>query len=340
MMKTFLGCDWGTTSFRLRLIECGSRRVLAERAETAGIRQFAGLAPAERADRMAALLAERIAQWPEVEPEVPCVVTGMASATVGWCELPYAEVPFPLDGGDAVVRALALPAQGGRLRPVLLVSGVRTADDIMRGEESALVGVHALAASLVGGPEPVLCLLAGTHPKHAWIRHGRLESFRTHLTGELFDVLSRESLLAASVRHPESKAEPVWDEFHAGVRCAQTLGLSAALFQVRTRQVLGGAKPERNIWFLSGILVGDELNGVARDHGDSALCLVGEAPRVSLYRAALKLLAPTRQAGRVREISLTEAIVAGQEQLLQRHGPPLSAIIRQGGRPADAGAGS
>jgi 2-dehydro-3-deoxygalactonokinase len=323
-VKTFLGCDWGTTSFRLRLIAGGSRRVLAEQVEAAGVRHFAGLAPAARADRMAAYLEERIAHWTEVGPEVPFVVTGMASSTVGWRELPYADVPFALDGSNAVVSSLALPTRGGRRRPGLLVSGVRTRDDIMRGEESVLIGVQTLDAKLIDAPTPVLCLLAGTHPKHAVVRNGRLESFRTYLTGELFDVLSRDSILAASVRRLEGDAEPVWDEFHAGVLCAKTLGLSAALFQVRTQQVLKQVNPERNLWFLSGILVGDELNGVARNHGDTSLCLIGEAPRVSLYRAALRILAPQLRPENVREISITEANVAGQEQLLRRHAPLLN----------------
>lgn len=317
--KTFLGCDWGTTSFRLRLIEGGSRRVLAEQVEPAGIRHFAGLAQPERAERMAAYLAERIGQWTEVGPEVPFVVTGMASSTVGWHELPYAEVPFQLDGGNAEVGSLALPTRGGCRRPGLLVSGVRTADDIMRGEECALVGVHALYATLTNASTPVLCLLAGTHPKHAQVCDGRLESFRTYLTGELFEILSKDSILAASVRRLEGDIEPIWDEFHAGVLCAKTLGLSAALFHVRTRQVLRSIGPERNIWFLSGILVGDELNGIARNHGGASLCLIGEPSRVSLYREALKILAPARRAENVREISITAAIVAGQEQLLRRH---------------------
>jgi 2-dehydro-3-deoxygalactonokinase len=323
-MKTFLGCDWGTTSFRLRLIEGGSRRILAEQVEAAGVRHFAGLAPAARADRMAAYIAERIAQWPEVGPEVPFVVTGMASSTVGWQELPYAEAPFALDGGNAVVSSLALPTCSGRRRPGLLVSGVRTADDIMRGEESVLVGVQTLDAKLIEAPTPVLCLLAGTHPKHAQIRNGRLESFRTYLTGELFEVLCRDSILAASVRRLEGDSDPSWDEFHAGVLCAKTLGLSAALFQVRTQQVLKQVNPERNLWYLSGILVGDELSGIARNHGDTLLCLIGDAPRVSLYRAALRILAPQRRAENVREIALTAAIVAGQEQLLRQHASLLT----------------
>lgn len=318
-MKTFLGCDWGTTSFRLRLVERGTRRILAEQAEPAGVRPFAALSPAERAARLAAHLADRIARWPEVGPDVPFVVTGMASSTVGWQELPYASTPFPLDGATAEVSPRTLPGPGGRSRPGLLVSGVRTADDILRGEETALIGWHALTTEADRAPGPSYCLLAGTHPKHARVQDGCLESFRTFLTGELFDVLRKDSLLAASVAAPAEGGTPAWDEFRAGVACSRALGLSGALFQVRARQVLQGVRPADNVWFLSGILVGDEVGTLVALPGRPRLWLIGEPARVALYRTALEVLDPERGAETLRDVSLNEAVVAGQEQLLARH---------------------
>lgn len=323
-MKTFLGCDWGTSSFRLRLVERGTRRILAEQAEPTGVRHFATLTPPERAARLAAHLADRIARWPEVRPEVPFVVTGMAGSSVGWQELPYAEAPFPLDGGAAVVSPRTLPGHGGRQRPGLLVSGVRTTDDILRGEETALIGWHALSGATKPGSDPAWCLLAGTHPKHARVREGRLESFRTFLTGELFEVLRKDSLLAASVAAPADDTLPDWEEFDAGVACSQALGLSGALFQVRARQVLQHVPPAANHWFLSGILVGDEVRTLAALPGRAQLHLIGEPARVALHRRALGSVDPGRGKDTLHDVSLTAAIVAGQEQLLTRHAGGLT----------------
>jgi 2-dehydro-3-deoxygalactonokinase len=178
----FIGCDWGSTSFRLRLVERGTRRISEEVSEPAGVKTFATLSAAERAERMARLLGERVAAW----PKAPLIVTGMASANVGWHELPYATAPFPLDGAGVRTARLPFPAAHGATRSALLVSGVCTEDDVMRGEECALIGACVLRPELAR--RDGLCLLAGTHPKHARLRDGALVSFATLLTGELFDV--------------------------------------------------------------------------------------------------------------------------------------------------------
>ena len=95
----FIGCDWGSTSFRLRLIERGTRRIVAEQSGASGVKSFATLPAPQRASRMAQFFAEQIAGLRGTEGAEPIIITGMASSNVGWCELPYASAPFPLDGG-------------------------------------------------------------------------------------------------------------------------------------------------------------------------------------------------------------------------------------------------
>lgn len=312
----FIGCDWGTTSFRLRLIEHGTRRIVAEHAEAAGVKLFSTFAPAERVARMAAHLAAQLAPWRDRADDAPVIVSGMAGSSVGWREVPYASAPFPLDGSAASVASLALPAPGGDAPwRITLVGGVRTADDVMRGEETALIGAAALRPDLLAAGD-TLALLAGTHPKHAWLREGRLAEFRTHLTGDLYDALARHSLLAATVR-PEAVAAdgPVPAAFRAGVAAAKSLGLSAALFQVRARSLLAGADADAGAWFLSGALTGGEIAAVPPG---ARLLLTGEARRVALYRAALAEYLGDAVAAGAASLDLGAAVIAGQEALLAR----------------------
>lgn len=305
----FIGCDWGSTSFRVRLVESGSRRIVAEHVSSEGVKTFGGLAAETRAASMAQLLAERVAAW----PQVPIVVTGMASANIGWCELPYAEAPFPLDGSQARAARVTVPAAAAAERTAWLVSGVRTADDAMRGEECALIGAHALRREFMAGES--LCLLAGTHPKHARVRAGSLVDFCTFLTGELFEVLAKASLLAASVVVAAPEAEPHWGEFRSGVAMARERGLVAALFQVRARHVLHGQDGTRNAWFLSGLLIGAELERITPDE---RLLLIGEPLRQRLYLEALRELGVIGAQGDPETLSLTDCMIAGQETLLMR----------------------
>lgn len=317
--RAFIGCDWGSTSFRLRLVETPSRRVLAEQSAPAGVKTFAALPAAERAERMARFLAERLALWPEVGVEVPIVVTGMASSNVGWRELPYAAAPFPLDGSRAETARVEFAGTAGRIRRALLCSGVRTEDDVMRGEECALIGAHALHPELAAGERATLCLLAGTHPKHAVLRDGALRTFRTHLTGELFDVLTRASLLAGSVAREASEAPPDLDEFRAGVACARERGAEAGLFQVRARHLLRQTPPAANTWFLSGVLLGGELSRVEALAPGARLGLIGDPTRIALYRATLAELGIAQRMGEPATVALADAVVAGQETLVRRH---------------------
>ena len=314
----FIGCDWGSTSFRLRLIERGTRRIVAEQSSASGVKSFSTVPATQRASHMARFFAEQIASLPEIHGAEPIIVTGMASSNVGWRELPYASAPFPLDGSRAKVERIEFPDASGRLREALLVSGVRTDDDVMRGEECALISAQALHPHARG--ESVFCLMAGTHPKHARLRDHTLVSFRTHLTGELFDVLSRESLLAGSVDRAALQAAPDLAEFSAGVRCARERGVSGALFQTRARHLAHNTSKTANTWFLSGMHVGAELERVVNNIADARLLLIGDSLRVTLYRTALGELGAAAIADSAITLPLADAIVAGHEQLVERLG--------------------
>ncbi|MGH7943486.1 MAG: 2-dehydro-3-deoxygalactonokinase, partial [Opitutaceae bacterium] len=303
----FIGCDWGSTSFRLRVVERGTRRILAGQSSANGVKAFTSVPPAGRAASMSRFFAEQLAACPEVGQTAPIIITGMASSNVGWRELPYASAPFPLDGSQAKWERLEFSDLNGRPREALLVSGVRTADDVMRGEECALIGAPALCP--IAAAPLVLCLLAGTHPKHALLRERTLVSFRTHLTGELFDLLSRESLLAGSVGRAALDAPPDLGEVSAGVACFRERGVSGALFQVRSRHLSRNTSRAANAWFLSGILMGGELERIPLLCQGAALLLIGDPLRVTLYRTALRELGAVTAAESAVALPLTEAIV-------------------------------
>ncbi|MBC7369253.1 MAG: 2-dehydro-3-deoxygalactonokinase, partial [Undibacterium sp.] len=169
------------------------------------------------------------------------------------------------------------------------------------------------------------CLLAGTHPKHALLCDGALQNFRALLTGELFEVLARESLLAASVTHEVAAGPPDLAMFRAGVACARERGAEAALFQVRARHLLLATAKEANTWFLSGVLVGGELSRLECEVVGATLALIGDPMRLTLYCAALEELGLAVRFGAPILIALNDAVVAGQEKLMRAHAHQLAA---------------
>jgi 2-dehydro-3-deoxygalactonokinase len=317
-LGAFISCDWGSTSFRLRIVEMGTRRIIAEQQTVDGIKTFAALPPANRSTAMASLLAERLALWPDADPKLAIAISGMASSNVGWEELPYVSAPFPLDGSRCGLKWIAFPDRQGSRRKALLISGVRTTDDIMRGEECVLVGAHTLRGSVTQLEGPTLALLAGTHPKHAVISDSSLISFRTHLTGELFDALASTTLLSASIDRSTAGNTPDIDQFRAGVAMTRERGFSGSLFQVRARGILHSSPKPANTWFLSGLLVGAELERLATNPTPGRLLLIGDPLRITLYRQALRELAVNHDPADSAAVDLSQAVIAGQEVLLRR----------------------
>jgi len=166
MPAQFLSCDWGTSSFRLRLVSTTTNEILVESEAPTGARQLYERGESSGAPRfglfaqVAAEHIEKIALRRRLSGQ-PLIISGMASSTIGWKELPYAAMPFPLDASGLVVEELTWDAPEG-LGPTYIVSGVASATDVIRGEECQAIG-------LLGQPEfqefreSSLLILPGTH---------------------------------------------------------------------------------------------------------------------------------------------------------------------------------
>jgi 2-dehydro-3-deoxygalactonokinase len=305
MSRDFLSCDWGTTSFRLRRIAGADRAVIREIREPAGVKPLYEEAlhsgaeiEAARADVFARFLNGKLEALlvGEKAPKhnLPMVISGMASSSVGWRELPYAKTPFPLDGCG--VRSHELQwSKPEWLGPAYLISGVATACDMMRGEETEIIGLMS-DANLASLRERSLLVLPGTHSKHVWIENQSVVDFRTFMTGELFEVLGRQSLLRVSVDAAArtgnvALSEPDRAAFQEGVSWAKTHGLAGGLFRVRTRAVLDRRSLANNTWFFSGLLIGAELESIGKDAGNRPVILAATRGLAELYGLALELVA-------------------------------------------------
>lgn len=304
----FISCDWGTTRMRLRLVDSSSGGIVAAHSTDDGIRQIASVSPAGKArrERLGETLERGIAALaPDLPSDLPVVMSGMASSNLGWEELPYAALPAAVDGASLhFVDLLHVK------RRVRLISGLRSETDVMRGEETELIGLFSTP-----GRRPLsencTVILPGSHSKHVRLNAGKITNFTTFLTGELFELLTRQSTLS-------NAAEPEFDPeaFAAGVAASRTLGLSAALFQTRARVVLGSLPASGSRAFLSGALIGAELSTLC---GDAArpLVLAAGADLAREYALALRELLPDSRVTEVTPAELAAAVVAGHKLVLK-----------------------
>jgi 2-dehydro-3-deoxygalactonokinase len=164
----------------------------------------------------------------------------------------------------------------------------------MRGEETQIVGVLEDEPSLKSSAAGALIGLPGTHAKWTSVRGERIESFHTFMTGELFAALRGHTILGRTMADP-SDFQP--GAFLRGVTLAKNaadVGLLATIFSTRTLGLTAKLRADEQPDYLSGLLIGHELAGLAAllaARGTSlereALRLVGSGALCERYRLAL-----------------------------------------------------
>jgi 2-dehydro-3-deoxygalactonokinase len=175
-------------------------------------------------------------------------------------------------------------------RRVGIIPGVRDAlsVDVMRGEETQVIGALALRPGLAGH---VRLLLPGTHSKWIEVRDGRIVRLATMMTGELYAILREHSILGAGVPATVG-ADLNAEAFDAGVRAARDSAAAGALtklFSARALMLDGRLALDAVPDYLSGLLIGEELRaGLASGwlRGDAAPLLVGDELLCARYSRA------------------------------------------------------
>jgi 2-dehydro-3-deoxygalactonokinase len=288
----YVAVDWGTSSFRLWLID-RTGVVLAERRSGEGM-----LAAAKTG--FAAVLQSHLAAV-EAPAHLPVLVCCMAGAKTGWVEAGYVDTPAPL--AAVLKQAARVP---GEARDIRILPGIAQRDakapDVMRGEETQLLG--ALGLDVVG--EALVCM-PGTHSKWVRLKDGTVAHFSTFMTGELFSVVSGETILSLAVAGAED-AEDV-ASFQTAVKAAYGAPAFAAnfLFGARSRQLLFGGTPAAARETLSGTLIGVELAaGLSGAVPKTGITLIASGRLAALYRLAFDALSVT-----VQPIDADEAVRRG-----------------------------
>jgi 2-dehydro-3-deoxygalactonokinase len=321
--RRIVSCDWGTSNFRIRLVDPAIGEVLCEQSSQEGIsvldqsRESLGMATEDRAKYLCRYLDGQLDALAETAREpiggLPVIVSGMASSNLGIRPLPYALVPFRLDGTDSVwTKIEGMLSSGG---PIYLLSGVSSGSDMLRGEEVELIGVSRRFSALANGAKESVVVLPGTHSKHVRISDGRITGIDTYLTGELFSLVRQYGVLRNSLRagmgFEEGRAS-----FLEGVIASGRIPLLRALFGIRARHVLQAVDPAVNQLYLSGLLIGHELRALPVGDGVMVYLCAGSGLETP-YRAAMEVLYPDRPAIFVPADLMSRACAIAHSHLYQ-----------------------
>jgi 2-dehydro-3-deoxygalactonokinase len=288
----WVAVDWGTSNVRAWGIAADGTQSFAAQSDR-------GMGKISRAD-YPAVLAELLGD--NVPPGTDVVICGMAGARQGWLEAPYLDTPADLNRlASGAVRPESTPLSARILPGICQRTSAN--EDVMRGEETQLLGLLALRPGFDG-----TVILPGTHSKWVEIEGGRIVRFSTAMTGELYEVLSQHSVL----RHSFATGAIDGPEIEEGIAEGMRAGLespalaTSLLFRTRAAALLSGKGADWCSGYLSGLLVGVEIGGHRDWLAAAPVPLIGSARFGRLYGAALALLGATGEA-----VDASDATIAG-----------------------------
>ncbi|HVZ46660.1 MAG TPA: 2-dehydro-3-deoxygalactonokinase [Ramlibacter sp.] len=265
-MASLVAVDWGTSTLRGALLG-DSGEVLQERTFPRGVLTLAAGEFRDAFDRSFGDWMQRVAL---------ALVCGMVGSREGWKEAPYCACP----AGFEEIAAHLEWIEPGR---IAIVPGVSRDEDgvpdVMRGEETQVLGALRIAQL-----DDAVLVLPGTHSKWVRVEDGRIRSFTTFMTGEVYALLARHSILARSL----PATHEVFDEpaFLRGVAHAVHAGsLLGSAFSVRTLRLFDRIAQPLAPSYLSGLVIGEELR--TRDVEGESVLVVGAPELARRYRLAL-----------------------------------------------------
>jgi 2-dehydro-3-deoxygalactonokinase len=298
-----IGIDWGTSRFRGYLLN-GAGEILERHVSEAGVASVSG--DFER------VLGREIGSWLQAFPAANVIASGMVGSRQGWVETRYVPCPVDLATLASRLERRELGARCIAFTPGLTRMSADGVPDVMRGEEIQVLG----ALGRFGNGH---CVLPGTHSKWVLVERGRIVWFASFLSGELFDVLVRHSLLTRGL---EGETAPMGPAFVRGLdyargRAAESGGLLKRLFSTRSLVARGELSSPEAQEYLSGLLIGCELQEALSSlpgQPPERVTLLGTPELIQRYALAFERIGIAAVAGDV------DAAARGQFSLARQAG--------------------
>ena len=181
-MEKWIAVDWGTSTFRAYLVQ---NNKVSDTIETKDGMKFV------KSHLFEQTLLSLIDRWLDDDEITEILASGMVGSKQGWEEAPYQQTPCNLKKLNYITPTL----KDNRIS-LKIFSGISQTHqpDVMRGEETQIAGFLNETPNFNGS----ICL-PGTHSKWVEIRNNNIIKFKTFMTGELFEIISKNSVLIHSV---------------------------------------------------------------------------------------------------------------------------------------------
>lgn len=290
---SLIALDWGTSSLRAYRMGAGGR-VLECRRLPWGIMNLPMPQSGDGTDlarRFEIAFEAACGDWLKVSPRPSVVACGMVGSVQGWLEAQYVELP----ANAAALGQRMTRLDRGDAEPVHIIPGLIQREglpNVMRGEETQVMGVLASLSAAQLANQDVLIGLPGTHCKWVTVRAGQIIHFLTFMTGEVYAALREHTILGRTMEAP---TQPNDAAFARGVQVAGSqdgkTGVLSTIFSCRTLGLTGGLANTEQADYLSGVLIGHEVASLTALHSPQTsplIVLCGESDLCRRYAQALE----------------------------------------------------
>jgi len=282
--NSIIAVDWGTSHLRAFLCRVNENKNLTI------IDKANGLGVSKVIHSFEKTLFDCINPWVHQHGKLPIFMMGQIGSNIGWKETNYIPCPTQLEDISANCVNFACAGHDITIIPGLSCRLYNDMHDVMRGEEMQVLGwLQQSPQHLIGSH---LICLPGTHTKWVLIESGKIVLFKTAMTGELYDLLSTQSILIQA-----SNAEFNQASFQLGADFtlkSEQGSFIHGLFSVRSKQLFGELSHSQAKSYLSGLLIGSDVRAAmnAQEWQSSQLAqvsIIGAKNLSQLFSQVLKV---------------------------------------------------
>ena len=269
--------DWGTTNFRAYKYDLNKNKVINK------IKNNKGILNLKKKSEFFDILNKTLIKF-KLSKKQFILMAGMVGSKKGLYEVPYAQIPASLSNLSKKIIMKFIQGIQVNIIPGLVFKN-KNYFDVLRGEETLAIGA---IEKLKIKKNCYLCC-PGTHSKWIMNKNNIIYSFTTYMTGDLYSAISSNTILSQSLKEKSKKFSIIF--FKKGLEfIKKNNSLISIVFKIRTMDLFNQNKSFERKSFLSGLIIGLEMNEVLKKIklSKSRIVLIASGPLTNLYAVSFK----------------------------------------------------
>ena len=268
--------DWGTTNFRAYKFDLKANKVLKK------IETDKGILNLKNRKQYINIILDTLRKF-RLKKDQYILMAGMVGSKKGLYEVPYVPVPTTIKKISLKIPVKKISNINIRIVPGLVYKKNNFLD-VIRGEETLVIG----AINKVKIRKYCFLCCPGTHSKWISIENKKFKSFSSYMSGEIYSAIYKCTILLQSLQKSSNKFSKNY--FIKGLNLIKKgYSFPNILFKIRTMDLFNQSKPYERNSFLSGLIIGMEINDISKQKKiyKSTVILIASGALTKMYSISL-----------------------------------------------------